>query len=111
LVAPTSTDARIRLAAERTDGWLYVVSVTGTTGARDSLSTQLSALAGRVRRLAPRTPLYAGFGISSPELARQAAALVDGVIVGSRAVEVAGQGAASLHSFVRSLRTAIDKEG
>src|SRR5437773_10370962 len=63
LIAPTSTDERIRLAAERTDGWLYVVSVTGTTGAREQVSSQLAGLAERARRIANGTPLYAGFGI------------------------------------------------
>src|ERR671932_706229 len=51
LVAPTSTDERIRLAGETTDGWLYLVSVTGTTGARDAVSPALPGLAERVRRL------------------------------------------------------------
>src|SRR5919201_2444931 len=49
MVAPTSTDERIRLAAAETDGWLYLVSVTGTTGARESLSPELEGLAARAR--------------------------------------------------------------
>src|SRR5439155_18672631 len=49
LVAPTSTDERIVLAAERTDGWLYLVTVTGTTGTRDALSPTLRGLVSRVR--------------------------------------------------------------
>ena len=53
-------------------------------------------------------PLYAGFGISTPEHAQAAAALADGVVVGSRAVEVAEDGAAALRDYVRSLRNAID---
>jgi tryptophan synthase alpha chain len=53
-------------------------------------------------------PLYAGFGISTPEHARAAAAVADGVVVGSRAVEVAEDGPAALRDYVRSLRTAID---
>jgi tryptophan synthase alpha chain len=51
LVAPTSTDERLRLAAEQTDGWLYLVSVTGTTGARDALSPEAAGLVNRVRAL------------------------------------------------------------
>src|SRR5919106_1435562 len=66
LVAPTSTDERVRLAAERTDGWLYLVTVTGTTGARAELSPALGALVERARRVTG-APLYAGFGISTPE--------------------------------------------
>ncbi len=108
LVAPTSTDERIRIAAERTDGWLYVVSLTGTTGAREQVSTQLAGLAERARRIADGTPLYAGFGISTPEHARAAAELVDGVVVGSRAVLVADDGPAALRDYVATLRAAID---
>lgn len=107
LVAPTSTDKRIRLAAEATDGWLYLVTVTGTTGARAELAPTLAPLAERVRA-ATGLPLYAGFGISTPEHARSAGELVDGVVVGSRAVEAAERGAAELSSFVGSLRTALD---
>jgi tryptophan synthase alpha chain len=108
LVAPTSTDERLRLAAERTDGWLYLVTVTGTTGARVGLSTALSGLAGRARAAAGDIPLYAGFGISTPDDARAASELTDGVVVGSRALEAAEAGARALHDYVRSLRLALD---
>jgi tryptophan synthase alpha chain len=107
LVAPTSTDERLELAADQTDGWLYLVTLTGTTGARERLSPQLAGLISRVRALTD-VPLYAGFGISTPEHAQDAAALADGVVVGSRAVEVAEDGPAALRGYVRSLRTAID---
>jgi tryptophan synthase alpha chain len=107
LVAPTSTDERIRIAADTTDGWLYLVTVTGTTGARAELAPSLAPLAERARGLTG-VPLYAGFGISTPDHARAAAELVDGVVVGSRAVEAAEEGAASLAAFVGSLRQAID---
>ena len=107
LVAPTSTDERLELAAEQTDGWLYLVTLTGTTGAREDLSPQLAGLVSRVRA-ATGVPLYAGFGISTPEHARNAATLADGVVVGSRAVEVAEDGAVALREYVRSLRTGID---
>src|SRR5205814_10484903 len=71
LIAPTSTDERIRAAAANTDGWLYVVSLTGTTGAREEVSQRLGALVERTRALAPAgLPLYAGFGVSTPEHAR-----------------------------------------
>jgi tryptophan synthase alpha chain len=108
LVAPTSTDERIRIAAERTDGWLYVVTLTGTTGARQAVSAQLGGLAERARRLASGVPLYAGFGISTPEHAHAVAQLVDGVVVGSRAIQVAADGPPALERFVRSLREALD---
>jgi tryptophan synthase alpha chain len=107
LVAPTSTEERIRVAAEATDGWLYLVSVTGTTGARTELSPGLPPLVQRVRAVSG-VPVYAGFGISTPEVARAAGELADGVVVGSRAVEVAEDGPDALRTFVASLRAAID---
>jgi tryptophan synthase alpha chain len=107
LVAPTSTDERLALAAAQTDGWLYLVTVTGTTGARDELSP---ALAGLVERARAQTelPLYAGFGISTPDHARAVAELADGVVVGSQALEVAEEGPAALADYVASLRGALD---
>jgi tryptophan synthase alpha chain len=107
LVAPTSTEERLSLAAARTDGWLYLVTVTGTTGARDALSPQLAPLVARVRSVTD-VPLLAGFGISTPEHARAAAALADGVVVGSAALLAAEGGPRALRDFVASLRSAID---
>src|SRR6185437_14390394 len=99
LVAPTSTDERLALAAERTDGWLYLVTVAGTTGARENLSPALRGLAERARAHTD-VPLYAGFGISTPDQARAAADLTDGVVVGSRAIEVAAEGPSALRNYV-----------
>ncbi len=107
LVAPTSTDERIRLAAEQTDGWLYLVTLTGTTGARTELSGALAGLARRARALTD-VPLYAGFGISTPEHARAAAELTDGIVVGSRALQVAEDGPAALREYVASLSEALE---
>jgi tryptophan synthase alpha chain len=106
LVAPTSTDERIALAARVSDGWLYLVTVTGTTGARDRLSPAFAGLVGRTRALTD-VPLYAGFGISTPEHAQAAFELADGIVVGTRAVEVAEDGPAALREYVRSLRAEI----
>jgi tryptophan synthase alpha chain len=107
LVAPTTTEERVRLAAERTDGWLYLVSVTGTTGARESVSSQLAALVERARAVTS-VPLLAGFGISTREQAAEAAALADGVVVGSRAIQVAEEsGPDGLRDYVASLREAL----
>ncbi len=107
LVAPTSTDERLRLAAGTTDGWLYLVTVTGTTGARAELAPSLAPLVERTRAVTG-LPLRAGFGISTPEHARAAAELVDGIVVGSRAVEAAEQGPKALAELVASLRSALD---
>jgi tryptophan synthase alpha subunit len=106
LVAPTSTEERIRAATEATDGWLYLVSVTGTTGARTELSPALPSLVQRVRAVSD-VPAYVGFGISTPELARAAGELADGVVVGSRAVQIAEEGPDALRRFVSSLRSAL----
>jgi tryptophan synthase alpha chain len=107
LVAPTSTDERLRLAAAHTDGWLYLVTLTGTTGARAELSPELGPLVHRARAVTD-VPLLAGFGISTPEQASAAAELADGVVVGSAALTAAEDGVGSLEDFVRSLRRALD---
>jgi tryptophan synthase alpha chain len=107
LVAPTSTHERIALAAQQTDGWLYLVTVTGTTGGRDELSPALAGLVERARS-ATELPLYAGFGISTPEQARAAAELADGIVVGSAALEAAERGPGELTGYVKSLRAALD---
>lgn len=108
LVAPTTPAERILLAAEHTDGWLYLVALTGTTGVRAAASSQLPGLVERARAVTG-VPLLAGFGIATPGQAAAAAALADGVVVGSRAIEIAdSEGAAGLERFVRSLRAALD---
>ena len=84
------------------------MTLTGTTGARTELSSALEGLVARVRPLAGDVPLYAGFGISTPEQAAAAAALTDGVVVGSRAVQVAEHGPEALGEYVATLRAAID---
>ena len=93
--------------AEQTDGWLYLVTVTGTTGARSELSAALAGLVERTRAVT-EVPLLAGFGISTPEQARAAAELADGIVVGSAAVEAADEGASALRDYVASLRSGID---
>ena len=107
LIAPTSTDERLQLAGHQTDGWLYLVTRTGTTGARDHLSPDLAGLVSRARLLTD-VPLYAGFGISTPAQAQAAAELADGVVVGSRAIELAEEGPDALRYYVLGLRGAID---
>jgi tryptophan synthase alpha chain len=108
LVAPTTPTERVQLAAERTDGWLYLVSLTGTTGARAEVSAQLASLVERARAVTD-LPVLAGFGISTPEHAAAAASLADGIVVGSRAVEIAYErGPDGLQDYVASLRNALD---
>jgi len=110
LLAPTSTGERIRLAAERSRGFIYLVSVTGVTGARNRLPPDLEAFVTRVRKVATQ-PLCVGFGISTPEQASQIAGIADGVIVGSRIIQLMEKedDFASLVELVRGLRDSIDK--
>jgi tryptophan synthase alpha chain len=107
LVAPTSTDERLSLAGRNTDGWLYLVTVAGTTGTRGEVSPALPGLVERARRLVD-VPLYAGFGISTPDHARSVAELADGIVVGSRALQLAEEGPDALREYVASLRAALD---
>jgi len=109
LLAPTSSDERIRLVADRARGFIYLVSVTGVTGTRDSLPSELNSFVGRVRKAAQQ-PLCIGFGISTTEQARQIARMADGVIVGSRIIQLMEtDGLESVGNFVRELRNTLDK--
>ncbi len=110
LLAPTSTEERIRLVAERSRGFIYLVSVTGVTGARDILSPDLEAFVARVRKIAAQ-PLCVGFGISAPEQAGQVARIADGVIVGSRMIQLmeADDNFVSVGNFTKELRNALDE--
>lgn len=96
LLAPTSTDQRIEMGVLRSQGFVYLVSVTGITGARAALSPDLGDFVARVRQAAARRPadqrpyVAVGFGIGTPELAGQVARIADGVIVGSALVKLAG---------------------
>jgi tryptophan synthase alpha chain len=113
LVSPTSTPARIAALAEHTSGFLYMVSLAGVTGARQSLPPDLADFVARVRGVA-RTPLAVGFGISTAEQARQVAGLADGVIIGSALIHAAAEGAdpaAAAAEFLRPIRAALDESG
>ena len=96
LLAPTSTAERIELGVLRSQGFVYLVSVTGITGARAALPADLSDFVQRVRRIATQRPagerpyIAVGFGIGTPEVAAQVAQIADGVIVGSALVKLAG---------------------
>ena len=111
LLAPTSTEERISLVAERSRGFIYVVSVTGVTGARQQLPADLEAFLARVRMVAHQ-PLCVGFGISTPEQARRVARIADGVIVGSRLIqlmEAEDNFVSPVSSFIKGLRQALDE--
>ena len=91
LVAPTTPDDRLTAIGAKARGFLYTVSVTGTTGERETLSDTFAAVVGRAKAHT-EVPVALGFGIATPEHASQAAdAGADGVIVGSRLVRAAGE--------------------
>jgi tryptophan synthase alpha chain len=90
LLAPTSTDERIRLVAAHSTGFIYLVSVTGITGARSELPPDLAKFVQRVRRVTS-LPLAVGFGIGTGRQAAAVAEVADGVIVGSALVRAAGE--------------------
>ncbi len=88
LLAPTSTEGRIKRVVEvQRSGFIYCVSVTGVTGAREGSYHRLDALCDRLRQLTD-LPLAAGFGISTPEQASDLADITDGIIVGSALVRI-----------------------
>jgi tryptophan synthase alpha chain len=109
LLAPTSTEERISLVAEKSQGFIYLVSLTGVTGARQTLPPELEDFVRRVRQRAHQ-PLCVGFGVANPEQAGRAARIADGVIVGSRLIQLIEEDAtlSSLKSFALSLRQALN---
>ncbi|MFN8470613.1 MAG: tryptophan synthase subunit alpha [Anaerolineae bacterium] len=111
LLAPSSTEARIRTVCERASGFIYLVSLLGVTGARASLPAELEGFVQRVRAHTD-LPLAVGFGISTPEQATRVAHIADGVIVGSAVVRTADQAedpAAAVAEFVGHLRHGMDQ--
>jgi tryptophan synthase alpha chain len=109
LLAPTSSDERIKLVAKRASGFIYLVSVAGVTGSRASLPPELDSFVETVRK-ATKKPLCVGFGISTPEQARHIAQIADGVIVGSKLIQlIETEGLSAAADFIKKLRHALDK--
>ncbi len=110
LVAPTTSDSRIRQAAERSRGFLYCVSITGVTGARMQVPPDVEALVGRIKALSA-LPVCVGFGISTPEQAQAIGRLANGVIVGSALVDLVERSAPDVEStligYLHQLREAL----
>jgi tryptophan synthase alpha chain len=114
LAAPTSTPRRLKLVAEYSTGFVYLVSRTGVTGERDSVSTAVAPLVTAVRKVTD-LPLAVGFGISRPEHAAELSKMVEAVVVGSAFVRLIERGAAEklddatlenrLESFTRELKS------
>jgi len=112
LAAPTSTPERLKLVAQYSSGFVYLVSRTGVTGEQTALSDSLAPLIQSMRQCTS-LPLAAGFGISTPEQARAVAMMADGVVVGSAIVRMIGQNATGeqIEAYARQLRQAIDAAG
>ena len=106
MLAPTSNDSRIAMVAQHASGFIYVVSLTGITGARTELPAHLQDF---IARLRARTdmPLALGFGISTPAHAAQVSALTDGFIVGSALVRAGGESVDSARALAASIVAAI----
>jgi tryptophan synthase alpha chain len=109
MVAPTTPDERLKTVLAGAQGFVYMVSLTGVTGARGDLPEGLGELITRTRSRTP-LPVCVGFGISTPEQARAVGNLADGVIVGSACVRMIGESAAPAHTaaeFARAFRAAL----
>ena len=111
LIAPTTSEERLHFVASRSRGFIYLVSLRGVTGARETLPSDLETIIADLRRRTSK-PICVGFGISSPEQAHQVARLADGVIVGSRILEIVEGSEFPVReaaSFIRQLRSAVDE--
>jgi len=108
LLSPASTKERIRLVTSRSSGFIYLVSLTGVTGTRDKLPEELEGFVARVRKRTEK-PLCVGFGVSTPEQARRVARVADGVIVGSRIIQLLDEDKSLRNacSFIKCLREAL----
>jgi tryptophan synthase alpha chain len=104
LVAPTSTAARLELVTRACRGFVYAVSVTGVTGARDSASGDVPDLVERIRAVTD-LPVAVGFGVSNAATTRPVAAVADGVVVGSALVRAIADGG-DLAGLAREIRAA-----
>lgn len=112
LLAPTSTEDRISMVARQSRGFIYYVSLTGTTGVKSSVSENLQSKVGAIKNVAS-LPVLVGFGISGPQQAKEASQVSDGVIVGSAIVRLIAENSdlaerdAKIGQFVSSVKQAI----
>ncbi|NUO99911.1 MAG: tryptophan synthase subunit alpha [Nonomuraea sp.] len=111
LASPATPEPRLAEIARRSRGFIYAVSVMGTTGERATLAASAAELTARIRRSTDR-PVLLGFGISTPDQAREARRHADGVVVGAAVMRRVLDGAApdDLRAFLATLRRALDQE-
>jgi len=109
LIAPTSKN-RIEMIAKEADGFIYLVSSLGVTGERTKITTDLADIVSHIRSVTD-VPVAIGFGISTPDQAKEMADLSDGAIVGSAIVKIIGKygkdAPSHVGEFVRSMKDAI----
>ena len=105
-LSPTSTPERIELVAQRARGFIYLVSVTGVTGERQSVPEHLTSVVHQIRAVTD-VPVVIGFGISNGAQARAIGGLADGVVVGSALVRCAGDSLDSVNELATSLKTSL----
>ena len=106
-LAPTSNAKRIEMTAKNATGFIYVVSLTGITGARTDLPENLTAFIARLREKTDK-PLVLGFGISTADHARQVNELTDGFIVGSALVRAGKESVDAVQELAKTLRDVLD---
>lgn len=90
MIAPTTTEKRIKKIADASSGFIYLVSILGITGKRKNLSSNISKLVSKIKKYTDK-PIAIGFGISTPAQAKKAVKYTDGIIVGSAIVDLIGQ--------------------
>jgi tryptophan synthase alpha chain len=106
LLAPTSTDDRIKRVARASSGFIYYVSMTGITGSTLHVDQSMKILISKIKNLSGK-PVAVGFGVSNPDEASYISGLSDGVIVGSALVKKLHEAPEELRKFLVDLRTAI----
>jgi tryptophan synthase alpha chain len=106
LLAPNSNRSHIDAAVDNSTGFIYVVSISGTTGAKGNLKIQAQEVISKIRKITAK-PVAIGFGISNPKQAKEAAKLADGIIVGSAVIDTIVKNRAKVGKFVSELKKAI----
>lgn len=106
LVAPTTKGPRAKMLVQKSQGFVYYVSLRGVTGARKALPSDLKAHLSKLKSMTSK-PVLAGFGISTPEQARAITKMSDGVIVGSAVIEHLKKGVPAAERFIKKMSRAV----
>jgi len=106
LVAPTTKDKRAKMLVGKSQGFIYYVSLRGVTGARKAVPADLKAHLLKLKRMTAK-PVLAGFGISTPDQARDISRMADGVIVGSAVINHLKKGVPAAERFIQTMARAV----